>query len=57
MVFAWLIGRAIATPVVAMTDAMKTLAGEQDRRASQRSARKDEVGLMAGAVAGVQGRK
>src|SRR5262249_30405337 len=49
-VLAWLIGRAIATPIIRMTDAMGKLAGGGNEVAITALGRKDEIGAMANAV-------
>jgi methyl-accepting chemotaxis protein len=48
--FAWLIGRAVANPVIGMTDAMRKLAGGDTSTVIPAQGRKDEIGEMAGAV-------
>ncbi|HEX3920285.1 MAG TPA: methyl-accepting chemotaxis protein [Caulobacteraceae bacterium] len=50
MATGWLLTSAIAKPVSQMTDAMKRLAGGDNTVAVPAVGRKDEVGLMAGAV-------
>ncbi len=47
---AWLLGRAIAGPVVAMTGAMQKLAAGDKDVAVPAQGRRDEIGQMAGAV-------
>ncbi len=47
---AWLIGRGIARPVVAMTAAMQKLAGGDTKVEVPAQGRRDEIGQMAGAV-------
>ena len=47
---AWLIGRAIATPVGAMTDAMQALARGDNAITVPAMGRRDEIGAMAAAV-------
>jgi methyl-accepting chemotaxis protein len=49
-VLAWLIGRAIANPIVRMTDAMGKLAGGDNEVEIPALGRKDEIGSMANAV-------
>jgi methyl-accepting chemotaxis protein len=49
-VLAWLIGRAIATPIVRMTDAMSKLSAGDNEVEIPALGRKDEIGLMANAV-------
>ncbi|MCW4116390.1 methyl-accepting chemotaxis protein [Aurantimonas sp. MSK8Z-1] len=48
--FAWLLSRLIASPIVAMTDAMRRLAGGDKSIAVPGTERRDEIGAMAGAV-------
>ncbi len=47
---AWLIGRAVATPVGAMTDAMQSLARGDHAVTVPAMGRRDEIGAMAAAV-------
>src|SRR5882724_2536443 len=47
---AWLIGRAIATPIVRMTDAMSKLSAGDNEVEIPALGRQDEIGLMANAV-------
>ena len=47
---AWVIGKGIANPVVAMTAAMRSLAGGDTSVRIPAADRKDEIGEMAGAV-------
>ncbi|HEX9463059.1 MAG TPA: HAMP domain-containing methyl-accepting chemotaxis protein [Alphaproteobacteria bacterium] len=47
---AWLLGRGISRPVVAMTDAMQKLAGGDKTVVIPAQGRRDEIGRMAGAV-------
>src|SRR5262249_42998687 len=49
-VLAWLIGRAIATPIVRMTDAMSKLSAGDNAVEVPALGRKDEIGSMAAAV-------
>jgi len=49
-ILAWLIGRAIATPIVRMTDAMSKLSAGDNEVEIPALGRKDEIGLMANAV-------
>src|SRR5882724_4572382 len=49
-ILAWLIGRAIATPIVRMTDAMSKLSGGDNEVEIPALGRQDEIGLMANAV-------
>ena len=50
MLIAWLCGRSIATPVVAMTSAMKTLAAGDTNAEVPARDRGDEIGAMAASV-------
>src|SRR5690606_2302190 len=50
ILFGWLLTRAIARPVVAMTGAMRKLAGGDNSIEVPGVGRKDELGQMAGAV-------
>jgi methyl-accepting chemotaxis protein len=50
LVIAWLIGNGIARPVVAMTGAMRALAGGDKSITVPAQGRKDEIGDMAAAV-------
>ena len=50
IVLAWQIGRAIANPVIGMTEAMRTLAAGDTATRIPAVGRKDEIGEMASAV-------
>jgi methyl-accepting chemotaxis protein/CHASE3 domain sensor protein len=51
MALAWMIGRGIADPVAAITDALRKLAAGDFGSAIPHAERKDEIGAMAGAAA------
>ncbi|MGH6883471.1 MAG: MCP four helix bundle domain-containing protein, partial [Hypericibacter sp.] len=55
LVIAWLIGRGISRPIVAMTGAMTKLAGGDKAITVPALGRKDEIGQMADAVAVFKG--
>ena len=49
-ILAWIIGRAIATPIIRMTDAMSKLSAGDNDVDVPALGRKDEIGMMANAV-------